>query len=127
MDAVAKELGGAKVERTAAIKRSDTPQGLPQAGVQQAFVLAKGGATHVPTPDGKAHIILRVADVIAAPPASAEQTAALKADVAKQVRIDLLEQYVAGLRTRYGYTVNEKLLKQALGPQTEQQQDTSDD
>ena len=72
-------------------------------------------------------MILRVADVIAAPPASAEQTAALKADVAKQVRVDLLEQYVAGLRTRYGYTVNEKLLKQALGPQTEQQQDTSDD
>ena len=40
------------------------------------------------------------------------------------MRIDLLEQYVGGLRTRYGYTVNEKLLKQALGPQTEQPQDT---
>ena len=39
----------------------------------------------------------------------------LKADLAKQLRIDLLEQYVAGLRTRYGFTVNEKALMQALG------------
>jgi hypothetical protein len=81
----------------------------------------------VPTPDGKTRLILRVADVIAALPATPEQTEALKTELAKQVRIDLLEQYVGGLRTRYGYTINEAQLKQALGPQTEQPQDTSDD
>ena len=81
----------------------------------------------MPTPDGKSRVILRVGDIIARPPATPEQTDALKADLAKQVRVDLLEQYVGGLRTRYGYTVNEKLLKQALGPRTEQPQDTSDD
>ena len=40
----------------------------------------------------------------------------LGADLTKQLRIDALEQYVAGLRTRYGYTVNEKALAQAMGP-----------
>lgn len=126
MEAIAKKMF-AKVEKTAAIKRADTPAGLPQAAVQQAFTLAKGGATNVPAQDGKAHVIIRVAEITAAPPATDEQTAALKADVAKQVRVDLLEQYVGGLRTRYGYTVNEKLLKQALGPRTDQQQDDSSD
>ena len=112
--AVAKELG-AKVERTKPFKRTATPPGLPHGAVQQAFGLAKGGAASAPTPDGKARVIFRVADIIAAPAATAEQTAALKAELAKQMRVDLLEQYVGGLRTRYGDTVNEKLLKQALG------------
>lgn len=128
LEAIVKDLGGAKIERTAAIKRTDAPPaGLPAAGVQQAFAMPKGGAAQVPTQDGAAQVIIRVADIIAAPPATPERTEALKAELAKQVRVDLLEQYVSGLRTRYGYTVNEKLLKQALGPQPDVQQDTSDD
>jgi hypothetical protein len=81
----------------------------------------------VATPDGKARVIFRVADIIAAPPSTGEQIAAIKAELTKQMRIDLLEQYVGGLRTRYGYTINEAMLKQALGPQTDQPQDISDD
>jgi peptidyl-prolyl cis-trans isomerase D len=127
LEALAKELGGAKIERTAAIKRTDNPPtGLPPAALPKAFALAKGGAESVATADGKSQVVIRVADIVAAPPPTAEQTEALKTEVAKQVRVDLLEQYVSGLRTRYGYTVNEKLLKQALGPQTEQNQDNTD-
>jgi len=126
MEKLAKELGGS-VTGTAPFKRSATPPGLPPAAVQQAFGLAKGAATSVPTPDGKTRLILRVADIVAALPPTPEQTEALKTELAKQVRIDLLEQYVGGLRTRYGYKINEAQLKQALGPQTEQPQDTSGD
>lgn len=126
MQKVAKDLG-AKVVRTEPFKRAATLPGLPTAAIQQAFGLAKGGATSVPTPDGSARIILQVADIVAAPFPTLEQTAALKAELAKQIRIDILEQYVGGLRTRYGYSINEKLLKQAMGPQTEQAPDTSDD
>ena len=79
-----------------------------------------------PTQDGKSQVIVRLAAITAAPPPTAEQTEALKTDVGKQLRVDVLEQYVGGLRARYGYTVNEKLLKQALGPQNDQSQDNPD-
>jgi peptidyl-prolyl cis-trans isomerase D len=125
LDALAKELG-AKVERTKAITRTTTPQGLTQAAVQQAFGLPKGGAASAVTPDGKSRAIFSVAEIIAAPPATPEQTEAIKAELTKQLRADALEQYVAALRTRYRYTVNETVLKQALGPQQEQQQDSDE-
>jgi peptidyl-prolyl cis-trans isomerase D len=127
LEAIAKELGNAKIERTQPLKRGATAPGLPSAGMQEAFSLPKGGASQVATADGKSQVVIRVADVIAALPPTPEQAAKLRDDVANQMRIDVLEQYVAGLRARYGFTVNEKVLKQALGPQAEQPQDTSDD
>jgi hypothetical protein len=78
----------------------------------------------VPAADGQARVILRVTDIAPAPEATAEQTKALDSELGKQLRVDLLEQYVGGLRTRYGYKVNEAVLKQALGPQADQTQDT---
>jgi len=118
LDAVAKALG-AKIERTPPIQRSadPPPAGLTAPALQQAFALPKGGAASAPTADGKSRTIFRVADIIPAPQATAEQTVALKAALAERMRVDLLEQYVAGLRTRYGFTVNEKALLQALGQQ----------
>jgi peptidyl-prolyl cis-trans isomerase D len=123
---IAQELG-AKVVRSAPFKRTATLPELPAAAVQQAFGIAKGSAASVPTQDGKGRVILEVTDITAAPDPTTEQGAALKADLAKQMRVDLLEQYVGGLRTRYGYTINEAALKQALGPQTDVQQDIGDD
>ena len=123
---LAKELGGSVV-RTPPFKRAHSPAGLPSAAVQQAFGLPKGSAASVATPDGKSRLIFKVAEINPAPPPTPEQTQTLKADVAKQIRVDLLEQYVAGLRTRYGYTVNEALLKQALGPQLDQSPGNSDE
>ena len=114
MEALAAETG-AKVEKTAAITRNTSPQGLPQNAVQQAFALPKGGATSAPAADGKARIILRVADVIPAPTPTPEQTNRLKDEIARQLQSDVLAEYVAGLQTRYGLTVNEAALKQALG------------
>ena len=126
MDKVAKELG-AQLARTQPFKRSETPQGLPSAAVQQAFALPKGGVSAVATPDGKSRVIMRVIDIVPAPFPTPEQTAALRGDLGKQLRVDLLEQYVGGLRSRYGFTINENVLKQALGPQPDQPADTSDD
>jgi peptidyl-prolyl cis-trans isomerase D len=118
LDGIAKSLG-AKVERTAAIKRNvnPPPAGFTAALLQEAFALPKGGVASMPTVDGRSRIIVRVADVTAAPSATAEETAALKADLTKQLRVDALDQYVGALRTRYGSTVNEKLVTDALGVQ----------
>jgi peptidyl-prolyl cis-trans isomerase D len=87
--------------------------------LQQAFTMAKGGVASLPTADGKSRIIFRVAEVTAAPNPTAEETAALNAELGRQLRIDLVDQYVGGLRTRYGYTVDQKKLVEALGGQQE--------
>jgi peptidyl-prolyl cis-trans isomerase D len=121
MEAVAKSLG-AKIERTAPIKRTTTPppQGLTAVALQEAFKLPKGGGASAPTADGKSRAIFRVADIIAAPDPTPEQAAALKDDVAKQMRVDIMHQYVGGLQNRYGFSINEKELLQALGVQSGQ-------
>ncbi len=119
MEALAKETG-AKVEKSDPVIRTAPPPALPQNALQQAFALPKGGATSALTADGKARIILRVADVIAAPPPTQEQTDRLKGELARQLQTDLFAEYIGGLQTRYGLSVNDAALKQALGPEREQ-------
>lgn len=125
LDAIAKELK-AKVERTAPVKRSATTPGLTASALKQVFTLPKGGVGSEPTADGKSRSIFRVVESFAAPAPTPEQLAALRTELGNQLRIDVLEQYVTGLRTRYGYTVNEKVLRQALNPQQDQSQDADD-
>ncbi len=120
LERIAKALGG-KIERTKPVKR--LPEALP-AGVtapllQQAFTMPKGGVASLPTADGRSRTIFRVADVIAAPSPTEEEATAIKADLTRQMRVDVIDQYVSGLRARYGYTVDEKKLVEALGGQPE--------
>jgi peptidyl-prolyl cis-trans isomerase D len=112
-EALAAELG-AKLERTPAVTRNTSPPGLSQNGVQQAFALPKGGATSTPSVGGKARTILRVADIIPAPPPTPEQTARLKDELANQMQSDVLAEYVSGLEARFGLSVNDEALKQVL-------------
>jgi peptidyl-prolyl cis-trans isomerase D len=114
LESLVKETG-AKLEKTSPVTRSTSPPGLPQNAVQQAFTLPKGGATSAPTVDGKARIILRVAEITPAPPPTAEQTERLKNELARELQSDVLGEYVAGLQTRYGLSVNDAALKEALG------------
>ena len=118
-EAVAKEAG-AKVDKTAPITRTTSVEGLPPNAVQQAFTLPKDRATSALTPDGKARVILRVADVIAAPPPTKEQTDRIKGELTRQLQTDLIAEYVAGLQTRYGVSINEAAVKQALGSSGDQ-------
>ena len=118
-DTLASEVS-AKVDKTAPITRNTAPEGLPRNAVQLAFTLPKGGATSALTSDGKARMILRVADVIPAPAPTAEQAANLKAELARQLQNDVLAEYLSGLQARYGVSVNDAALKQALGSGGEQ-------
>jgi peptidyl-prolyl cis-trans isomerase D len=118
LERVAKALN-AKVERTSPLKRTDAPPaGLTASAMKQAFEMAKGDARPAATADGKSTIAFRVAEIVAAPEAKAEQMAAIKTDLAKQIREDLIIQYVDGLRARFGAKVNEKMLAEALGKKT---------
>jgi peptidyl-prolyl cis-trans isomerase D len=123
LEALAKETA-ATPAKTNPVTRNTSPEGLPHNAVQQAFALPKGGASSALTLDGKARIILRVADVIPAPPPTQEQTDRLKNELARQLQSDVLAEYVAGLQTRYSLSINETVLKQALGPEREQPDST---
>ena len=100
--------------------RNTSPQGLPQNAVQQAFALPKGGATSAPTADGKARIVLRVADVIPAAAPTPEQVNQLKAELARQLQNDVLAEYVGGLADALWPHRQRSRLKQALGTEREQ-------
>lgn len=118
-EALAKEAG-AKVDKTNAITRVTVPTGLTQNAVQQAFALAKGGATSATTADGKARTVLKVVDVIPAPAATPEQTERLKLELTRAQQTDILAEYINGLQARYGLKINEAELKQALGAERDQ-------
>ena len=122
MEALLKETG-AKLEKTGAVTRNTSPPGLPQNAVQQAFAFPKGGATSAPSVDGKARIILRVAEITPALPPTAEQTERLKTELARELQSDVLAEYVAGLQVRYGLSVNDAALKDALGSGGREQPD----
>jgi len=119
IEAVAKETG-AKVQKAAGITRNTVPQGLTQGAVQQAFALPKGGAASALTADGKSRVILRVADIKPAPPATPEQLARLKAEVTRQMQGDIVGEYLDALQKRYGLSVNQAALRQALGNDAQQ-------
>ena len=120
MDAVAKETG-AKVQKAAGVTRNTVPQGLTQGAVQQAFALPKGGAASALTADGKSRVILRVVDIKPAPAATPEQLARLKADVTRQMQGDIVGEYLAALQKKYGLSVNQGALNQALGTGSQDQ------
>ena len=105
----------AKAEKTNPVTRSTSPPGLTANAVQQAFTLPKGRAASAPTTDGKGRSIIRVSEIIPAPAPTPEQTAALKTELNRQLQTDILAEYIAGLQARYGLTLNQEALKQALG------------
>jgi peptidyl-prolyl cis-trans isomerase D len=105
----------AKAETTNPVTRSTSPPGLTANAVQQAFTLPKGRAASAPTTDGKGRSIIRVSEIIPAPAPTPEQTAALKTELNRQLQTDILAEYIAGLQARYGLSLNQEALKQALG------------
>jgi peptidyl-prolyl cis-trans isomerase D len=111
---VAKDAGSSP-EKTGPVTRNTSPQGLTANAVQQAFTLAKARAASAATSDGKGRTILRVDDIIPAPAPTAEQITALKGELNRQLQSDILGEYITGLQSRYGLSVNQEALKQALG------------
>jgi peptidyl-prolyl cis-trans isomerase D len=114
LEKIAAEVG-AKVEKTNAITRATVPQGLTQNAVQQAFGIPKGGAAWAATADGKSRVLVQVTEITQPPPPTPEQTESLKAAIGRSMQQDLLAEYVNGLQNRYGLSVNEAALRQALG------------
>lgn len=114
MDKLAQEAGG-KVEQALKITRETLPQGLPKNAVTQAFALPKGRAGTTDSADGKSRVVFRVTDIFPAPPATKEQTANIRSELAKQAEGDSIAVLVAGLQDKFGVQVDEAMLKRVLG------------
>ncbi len=77
------------------------------------FQLQPGEVTTAQTAEG--HLIAKLDKIIPADPAaSPEELADTQDGVATALRNDLLEQFAAALRARYGVTVNERLVENTL-------------
>jgi peptidyl-prolyl cis-trans isomerase D len=114
LDAVATAAGG-KLEKSPAVLRTTSPQGLTNDAVRQAFALPKGAASSSATADGKTRTIFRVSDVTPATAATKEQAERIKAEVQRSMQGDALNAYVGALQTRYGVTINQQVFNQTLG------------
>ncbi|RTL69976.1 MAG: peptidylprolyl isomerase [Hyphomicrobiales bacterium] len=104
-----------KVEKSSAFTRNTSPQGLPAAAVQQAFLTAKGRAASAVSADRATRVVLKVVDIIPAPAVTPEVADRFKADLLREMQSDALAEYVGALQARYGLRINEAALRQALG------------
>lgn len=96
-------------------KRGDNPEALPRAAVALAFALAVGGSGSAPAEDGASRVVLEVARIDAPPPLSESDADALRKSLQAQITDDFIDQYVAGLRDRYGVKVNRAQFNQLTG------------
>lgn len=104
-----------KVEKTDPITRSTVPQGLGEGAVALAFATQKGRAATAESPDRRSRTVIRVDDVIAAPPATKDQLAKISKDVEADLTNQALNEYTTALQNRFGLRMNEEEMKRALG------------
>jgi peptidyl-prolyl cis-trans isomerase D len=118
-EALAEEVGS-KIETSKPFKRYGGAPGLPETAVQQAFVVAKDGATWAASPDGKLRVVLRVVDVKPAPAPEKADLDRLRMDVRRQMERDVLGEYLAALQARIGVSVNEAAYRRLIGADRQQ-------
>jgi len=111
---LAEEAGG-KVELSENVKRIMSVPGLDANAVQYAFTLPKGGTAHAESSDNKSRVVFRVNEITAAPVPTEEQLKKLTAQLSGELEIDQLIAFVDGLKTKFGVTLNEELLKRFAG------------
>jgi peptidyl-prolyl cis-trans isomerase D len=118
-EALAEEMGS-KIETSKPFKRYGGAPGLPETAVQQAFVVAKDGATWAASPDGKLRVVLKVVDVKPAPAPEKADLDRLRMDVRRQMERDVLGEYLAALQARIGVSVNEAAYRRLIGADRQQ-------
>lgn len=83
----------------------DAANNLPPSLVEELFKLQPGGAAHATLPSGVA--IVRLREIVAADPAkSPDDAKRLAAELERAMGNDILDQFLGGLRLRYGVKPN---------------------
>ncbi len=103
------------VQKTDAITRTTIPQGLGEATIAQAFVLAKDKAGSADSADKQTRTVFRVVEVTPAAAPTKEELDKLAKAMEMDLSNQVLTEYTEALKTRLGANVNEAELKRALG------------
>src|SRR4029079_16381324 len=108
-----------KVEKTDPLTRKTIPQSISEALVAQAFARPKGRAGHGDSPDANTQIVFRVADIIPAPAPSLTETDGLTRELQDELANQRLPKYTEARKNRYGTSINQAELNNALGVSNE--------
>ncbi|MEO0672909.1 MAG: hypothetical protein AAFZ05_12890, partial [Pseudomonadota bacterium] len=114
LDAIAKEAG-LEVSATPAFKRNESPQGLPESAVAQAFTLPAGGASAAAAQGNAGRVVFAVTDITAAPKLSDDARKQLASELQGEQRTDMLSQYLASLQSELGVSIDQNQLVRVLG------------
>ncbi|MFP3920215.1 MAG: SurA N-terminal domain-containing protein [Dichotomicrobium sp.] len=114
MEELAKSAG-TTVSRTDAIKRTAEVGALSSAAVGRAFTLPLDGIATASAPERPAQSVFKVVEITEPEPVEGEEAEQLRSALSSSLENDLTEQYLAGLRSRYDYTVNREVLDQQFG------------
>jgi peptidyl-prolyl cis-trans isomerase D len=109
LDNLASELE-LQVKTTPPLKRDATPEELPPTAISQAFALPKDGIGTVEMADRKAQAVIQLAEMKDAPALDKAQGDVLRTELRQSLGVDILTQYVAGLQTDYGVTINSEAI-----------------
>jgi peptidyl-prolyl cis-trans isomerase D len=109
------EEAGATVSTSQPLKREDNPKELPRTAISLAFTLPKEGLGSVQMPDRLSQAVIQVEEIKPAPPLDDKQAEALREELRRSMRVDLLTQYVGGLQKDYGVQVNNKAISAVIG------------
>ncbi len=111
---LAEEAGG-KVEITENVKRVMSVPGMSQDAILLAFTLPKEGAANAESADRKSRVVFKVISITPPPAPTPEETKKLTDKLEGELQTDQLIAFVDGLKTKFGVTLNEQLLKRFSG------------
>ena len=97
------------------LTRSQSADDLPNTVIAQGFALSEGGYGSAPSDDGKSRVIFKVAKITAPEPLTADTEKTLRESLATSRADDFANQYVGGLRTDLGVTINQILFDELTG------------
>ncbi|MFO1173058.1 MAG: peptidyl-prolyl cis-trans isomerase [Hyphomicrobiaceae bacterium] len=105
----------ATVKTSEPLTRTSGSPDLPETALPLAFSLAKGSASWTPGTEGTTRLIFRLKDIVAPEALTEETRKNLAAKLAQLRSTDVASEYVAGLRTQYGLTINQDLYNRLYG------------
>lgn len=115
LEAVATELG-TEVKKAQGVRRQGADGGLPATAVSQVFGTAVGGVASAIGATPQERVILRVTSAEVPPlVASAQEASQLDDQIKVALGDDVLSAYVAKVQNELGVSINETVLRQAVG------------